>query len=406
MRALARHLAPAEITIDCGGEGQCGPNSIAYGLGLLDFATRDGVEQRRAVAEHLLQPAVQKRITTVRGSGGHRMTLGDLVVHSMTHWPERMMQSLPGELGKLTPSIPNYCRIIALPESWTDFAFLVASADESAVALQLVGVTDLSKVVDNFALALPCEGKQPRAVMRLGAWINRHLTMIAEAMPAAAADVSTLQGDFSPTTGNVVSCFGTAAEPRGRRLNILVVGCPDTPPDCLPERAIRRIAEHFGLDDAAVHFSPLMLPSSVCSHHKRGGFPIDMGLGNAKFQGVLFTGIRAWTHIFNPYEGEVDVRGCDIQPDRTEIAISELARCLVPFGYAQPLVAFVESALWIRRHEAVVSTWLGEPRESGGFIPIESYLHSVVACYCTAATTASLERFSQCLTDALGGKYE
>ena len=77
------------------------------------------------------------------------------------------------------------------------------TASHPAVALQLVGVTDLSKVVDNFALALPCEGKQPRAVMRLGAWINRHLTMIAEAMPAAAADVSTLQGDFSPTTGNV-----------------------------------------------------------------------------------------------------------------------------------------------------------------------------------------------------------
>ena len=57
------------------------------------------------------------------------MTLGEMVVHSMSHWPKTMLDSLPGDLGKLTPSVPNYCRVIALPESWTDFAFLTACAD-------------------------------------------------------------------------------------------------------------------------------------------------------------------------------------------------------------------------------------------------------------------------------------
>ena len=90
----------------------------------------------------------------IRNDAGKRMTLGEMVVHSMSHWPKTMLDSLPGDLGKLTPSVPNYCRVIALPESWTDFAFLTACADLDTVAIQLVGVTDLSKIVDNF---LPSE---------------------------------------------------------------------------------------------------------------------------------------------------------------------------------------------------------------------------------------------------------
>ena len=96
--------------------------------------------------------------------------------------------------------------------------------------------------------------------------------------------------------------------------------------------------------------------------------------------------------MFLPYEGEATPEGRDLQVDRTEMAISELAQCLTPFGYAQPIVAFLESPRWIRRHEAAVDTWLGTAGETAGLVPIDTYTRSAVKAFNSAATSSSVDR--------------
>ena len=50
---LAKYVAPEMVVIDCGGAGQCGPNTFAFLLGLADVATLDGPELREAIRTYV-----------------------------------------------------------------------------------------------------------------------------------------------------------------------------------------------------------------------------------------------------------------------------------------------------------------------------------------------------------------
>lgn len=53
LRSMARELAPERGIVDAGGQGQCGPNSLAHSLALVGKQPMDGPELRRAVVDHL-----------------------------------------------------------------------------------------------------------------------------------------------------------------------------------------------------------------------------------------------------------------------------------------------------------------------------------------------------------------
>ena len=53
MKTLAQRLAPLRIIVDCGGAGQCGPNTFSYLLGLAQLADVDGPQLRATIAAHV-----------------------------------------------------------------------------------------------------------------------------------------------------------------------------------------------------------------------------------------------------------------------------------------------------------------------------------------------------------------
>lgn len=141
LRALALKLAPKRMIIDCGGQGQCGPNSVAFLLGHLSLFEGDGVTLRERVASHLEDPKARERLTGFqwRADPGRRLTLEELMVESMRAWPESFRQGMH-------PSVEAWCSIIRQPEAWTDMAFLLGCVDLFAVRCVVTGVDDLGVV--------------------------------------------------------------------------------------------------------------------------------------------------------------------------------------------------------------------------------------------------------------------
>lgn len=70
LRALAVKIAPERMIVDCGGQGQCGPNCMAFLLGHLNLFEGDGVAVRVRIAAHLSKLAARERLTL--SSSGNR----------------------------------------------------------------------------------------------------------------------------------------------------------------------------------------------------------------------------------------------------------------------------------------------------------------------------------------------
>lgn len=189
MRTLAAHvLNEGRLLIDEGGRGQCGPNTLAFQIGLLDpvlqFGAPDGPTLRAACCKHILQRDVQLRVTVLMDEFNMPMMLGPLVIQTMLQWPHGATE--------LSPSIENWCAMISKPETWTDIAFLQIVSDMCQVAIHVTGVSDLSEIVPNMLLLLPCNQKPPKALLRVGYWLDRHLVAIVditEEKGAAPADL-------------------------------------------------------------------------------------------------------------------------------------------------------------------------------------------------------------------------
>ena len=81
--------------VDCGGQGQCGPNTIGYLLGLVGVAVLDGVQVRQAVIEHVRGPANRARRTRFRDPVGRFYTLEGLILRCMHDAPGGPPADLP-----------------------------------------------------------------------------------------------------------------------------------------------------------------------------------------------------------------------------------------------------------------------------------------------------------------------
>ena len=180
LRALARHLAPHKWVIDCGGMGQCGPNTCAYLLGLANLFDGDGVLLRQSVeayvsvADHLHRRTNCHRLDTLAP-----FTLGELILDCLAHWPSRAR-------GNLEVSVASWASMIAKPETWTDLAFLHVVCDIYKVGMTVTVVTDLSEI-NELGTLMPCEDAPARRMLEVGMWWNRHLVAIANAPTTAAA---------------------------------------------------------------------------------------------------------------------------------------------------------------------------------------------------------------------------
>lgn len=189
MRTLAAHVQnEGRLLVDVGGRGQCGPNTLSFQIGLLDpvlhFGAPDGPALRSACCKHIMDKQVQRRLTSLNDEYGFPMMLGPLVINTMLQWPQGSTD--------LEPSIENWCDMISRPETWTDIAFLQIVSDLCQVAIHVTGVSDLSEIVPDMLLILPCNQQPPKALLRVGYWLDRHLVAIvdvAQEKGAAPADL-------------------------------------------------------------------------------------------------------------------------------------------------------------------------------------------------------------------------
>ena len=177
MRTLAAHLLnEGRLLVNVGGQGQCGPNTLSFQIGLLDSVLKlgapDGPTLRSACCKHVLDRDVQLKVTSLTDEYGMPMLLGQLVIDTMLHWPSGSFD--------FDVSVENWCKMISKPETWTDIAFLQIVADMCQVAIHVTGVSDLSDIIPDMLLLLPCDKKPPKALLRVGYWLDRHLVVIVD----------------------------------------------------------------------------------------------------------------------------------------------------------------------------------------------------------------------------------
>ena len=167
-----------KFIVDCGGQGQCGPNTLGYLLGLVGSATVDGPQLRQAVVQHALAPAHRSRCTRFRDNQDRFYTLEGLILRCLA-------DDLGHSPGALMHTVEAWCHNIAKPASWTDLAFLQVAADCYRVAIYIHTVDDLSTVGD-LGVILPCDSA-PVALLEVGMWIGRHLVAVVTSDLAASA---------------------------------------------------------------------------------------------------------------------------------------------------------------------------------------------------------------------------
>ena len=233
MRTLAAHvLNEGRLLIDVGGQGQCGPNTLSFQIGLLDSVLKlgapDGPTLRAACCKHILDRDIQRRVTSLTDEYGMPMSLGQLVIDAMLHWPSC---SFDGGV-----SVENWCKMISKPETWTDIAFLQIVSDVCGVAIHVTGVSDLSEVIPNMLLILPCDRRPPKALLRVGYWLDRHLVAIVDLQKekgAAPADLP--DGRPPPPPGPACSATDPPSSPV---LQPRAVGGPAAAWDAEPSTAV------------------------------------------------------------------------------------------------------------------------------------------------------------------------
>ena len=216
LKTLAATLSVTnKFIVDCGGQGQCGPNTLGYLLGLVDRATVDGPQLRQAVVKHALTRSHRSRPTRFRDRQGRFYTLEGLILRCLSDdlgsSPDAMMQTVEG-----------WCSSIAKPTSWTDLAFLQVAADCYNVAIYIHTVDDLSNV-GNLGAILPCASTSPPvALLEVGMWVGRHLVAVVTSDLSANACPAPLSGGVTPHPGSV-RAIGRDEEPFAHE-QVLAVG--------------------------------------------------------------------------------------------------------------------------------------------------------------------------------------
>lgn len=172
LRSLAKSVAPSQILVDCGGQGQCGPNTLAYLLGLVGLFDRAGEDLRVEVVRHLEDTSVLEGRTNLKASkeAVETLTMRELVLDSIEAWPEGMRAGYE-------PTVKSWMELISRTEAWTDTAFVQACADRFSVCFALTGVNDLGDVFPMFVMG-PLNRRKPQAWLEVGCWLNRHFVAL------------------------------------------------------------------------------------------------------------------------------------------------------------------------------------------------------------------------------------
>lgn len=179
LRALARHLSPNKIIVDCGGQGQCGPNAVAFLLPFVDKAAVDGLQLRAMVVAHAARKSVQESFTLVKRSTRHYFTIAQFIVDCMEKWPEH--QRTHEE-----PSVHAWCEAMARPQTWADAAFLQVVADLFSIAVHVTSVDSLG-LISQLGYLMPSLPSKTTAVIEIGCWPHHHFVAIGNVPPNAAA---------------------------------------------------------------------------------------------------------------------------------------------------------------------------------------------------------------------------
>ena len=200
LRALSVALMPEQFILDCGGQGQCGPNTLALLLGLVGLFDLDGLSLRKRVCKHARESGVMDALTPFKWrDSGEFLTTRELCTESFKSWPTEFQQGLE-------PSEESYLTVVEQKEAWTDLPFCLLSADCFEIIAALTGVNDLSDVFPMPVLG-PLQGQKPKAWLDIGCWVGKHFVAIVLVAPEATAALA--------RAGSIPAEDGTgAAEPR------------------------------------------------------------------------------------------------------------------------------------------------------------------------------------------------
>ena len=187
LRSLATALQPDRMLVDQGGAGQCGPNTLAYLLGLVELSDCDGPSLRTVAAVHSRSPSVLSRVSSVFDESGMVYTIQELIEACISHWPKEVLHGKPR-------TAETWRELIVHPTTWTDVAFTQLVADKFEVSFHHLGVDDLSNIFDMGTIS-PCDGRASKALCEIGVWYNRHFVACLDvATTAAAASASPAPG--------------------------------------------------------------------------------------------------------------------------------------------------------------------------------------------------------------------
>ena len=174
LQCLARRVAPHLGIIDCGGGGACGPLTAAFLLNRCGLSDDDGLTVRMRVVSHI--QAFAHTLSFAEESASQNLvavSLEDVVIASMSAWPEEALSSAK------EVSVAEWVRIVSKPFEYTDAAFLCGVADCYTVLILLEAVDLHGARVPEACLRLsPCDGRRPRAVLRIGAVVQHHFVAL------------------------------------------------------------------------------------------------------------------------------------------------------------------------------------------------------------------------------------
>ena len=214
LKALAIAVEPEQFLLDCGGAGQCGPNTSALLLGLVGLFDGDGLRLRKRVCKHARESGVLDALTPFCWAGTDvQLTARELCVESMKSWPLEFQQGLE-------PNAEAYLSIVEQKEAWTDLPFLLLKTDCFEVISALTGVNDLSDIFPMPVLG-PLRGQEPKAWLDYGCWVNRHFLAIVNTMPKVSTppvvvgEIPAENGPSSLTLSAGLRALLVAAKGRG-----------------------------------------------------------------------------------------------------------------------------------------------------------------------------------------------
>lgn len=175
LKSLADALAPDRLLVDCGGEGQCGPNALAFLLGLLGRFEGDGYGLRREIVHFVRTSDVLGHATafTWKDHPDSRLTCRDLLVENMKGWPRDVIAGRP-----LSPD--TWCDTTVARDAWTDLTFVQLCASRFKVTVNLIGVDDLGRIHPMFPVEPTPASSQAEAACDMGCWLGNHFVAVVD----------------------------------------------------------------------------------------------------------------------------------------------------------------------------------------------------------------------------------